>query len=54
MVSWAGHFRRQCPKALASVPYPLTSVSEHMGGKSMCCEGAKIGNVTPSGVETVG
>ena len=26
-----GHFRRKCPKALASVPYPLISVNEHRG-----------------------
>ncbi|KAL5474387.1 hypothetical protein EMCRGX_G026329 [Ephydatia muelleri] len=44
----------RCLKALASVLYPLISVSEHLGGEIMCCEGAKIGNVTPNGVETVG
>ena len=46
-----GHFRRECPTALASVPYPLPNVSEHMAGESMCCRGEVMGNVTHSGGE---
>eukprot|EP00731_Ephydatia_muelleri_P028227 Em0019g1100a len=38
--------------ALASVPYPLISVSEHVIGESKCCGCAVVGNVTPNGVET--
>ena len=53
MVSWAIFFWRECPKALASVPYPLISVSEHVIGESKCCGCAVVGNVTPNGVETV-
>ena len=44
-----GHFRRECPKALASVPYPLPNVSEGlMTGESICGRGK---NVTHSGGE---
>ena len=44
-----GHFRRECPKALASVPYPLSNVSEGlMAGDSICGRGK---NVTYSGGE---
>ena len=43
-----GHFRRECPKALASVPYPLPNVSEHMAGESICGRGK---NVTHNGGE---
>ena len=45
-----GHFRRECRKALASAPYPLISVSEHV---VTCCGGVEAGNVTPNGMETV-
>ena len=41
-----GHFRRECPKALASVPYPWPNVSEHMAGESMCGRGEVMGNMT--------
>eukprot|EP00731_Ephydatia_muelleri_P015005 Em0008g725a len=44
-----GHFRRECPKALASVPYPLPNVSEGlMAGESICERGK---NVARSGGE---
>eukprot|EP00731_Ephydatia_muelleri_P010233 Em0005g819a len=44
-----GHFRRECPKALASVPYPLPNVSEGlMAGESICEKGK---NVAHSGGE---
>ena len=43
-----GHFRRECPKALASVTYPLPNVSEHMAGESICGRGK---NVTHNGGE---
>ena len=44
-----GHFRRECPKALASVPYPLPNVSEGlMAGESICERGK---NVAQSGGE---
>ena len=46
-----GHFRRECPKALASVPYPLPNVREHMAGESLCFRGEVIENVTHGGVE---
>ena len=49
-----GHFRRKCPKALTSVPYPLISVNEHGAGESTCCGCSEVGNVSPNGVETVG
>ncbi|KAL5506337.1 hypothetical protein EMCRGX_G007955 [Ephydatia muelleri] len=49
-----GHFRRECPKALASVPYPLISVNEHGADESTCCGCSEVGNVSPNGGETVG
>ncbi|KAL5506358.1 hypothetical protein EMCRGX_G007980 [Ephydatia muelleri] len=45
---------RECPKALASVPYPLISVNEHGADESTCCGCSEVGNVSPNGGETVG
>ena len=47
-----GHFRRECPKVLASVSYPLISVNEH--NESTCCGCSEVGNVSPNGGGTVG
>ncbi|KAL5499334.1 hypothetical protein EMCRGX_G010728 [Ephydatia muelleri] len=46
-----GHFGRECPKALASVAYPLPNVREHMAGESLCFRGEVVENVTHGGVE---
>ena len=44
-----GHFGRECPKALASVPYPLPNVREHMAGESLCFRGEVVETVTHGG-----
>ena len=56
MVSWAICFWRECPKALASVPYPLISVSEHVIGESMCCGCVVVGHLplAPEGMARMG
>eukprot|EP00731_Ephydatia_muelleri_P035751 Em0155g6a len=44
-----GHFGRECPKALASVAYPLPNVREHMAGESLCFRGEVVESVTHGG-----
>ena len=44
-----GHFGRECPKALASVAYPLPNVREHMAGESLCFRGEVVETVTHGG-----